>query len=365
MADMGSVQKFSPYAMFGVEPMTTSTSDILAKAYQANAEKQITKQQQLIADRSQVEMDAATREMRRWMPLTEGMTAAQGSISDAQSQVKALDGFLFKMIGTLNTPSDGDWTKAAAKFNGLLSALNSAGNNSSPDNLLGTSRRGDSYKANQVEYQISPDPRDRTIIFGKYVGSDFKLNLPDGTFWMPSGSQQIQQYSSFPNGKIGYVQSTTNGATKLDSAFNAASLTFSVGNTVQAPQSYTGSLQREGLGVLQSWLYDGLSTAAGRARALEDIQHARNILKSVGSSLDTAMAQVSGDMVRVQSRIDEQQQILTRISDDANQQVQTYVAKAQAEVQQQLTAAANVEATPVVQLIKVGGRIGKLFDLLT
>lgn len=365
MAVGGITTSFSAYGLFGVEPLTTSSSDTLAKAFQAHAEKQITKKQQEIADRSQVEIDAAQREMMRWMPLTDAITSAQSNVAEAQTRVQDLDKTLFKMIGTLNEPEDGDWSKAAAKFDGMRSALNSAGNSRDRSNLLGSVQRGNSYKANQIEYQVSPNPNDQATVFGRYVGADFKITMSDGSFWMPSSTQQIQRYSSFPNGTVGYPQSTASGAAGVDGTFSELSLSFSVGKVVQPQQSYTGNLQREGLGILQSWLYDGLTTASGRARALEDIEHARDILKNVASSLEAAMTQVTSDLTKVQSHIDEQQQAMTSASAAANEEVQTYVAKAQAEVQAQLTAAINVGATPAVQMIKVGGQIGQLFDLLT
>ena len=367
MAVQGLTTSFSVYDLFGTQPMSTSTNDVLAKAYQANAEKQITKQQKLIANQSQVKIDAAKREMARWTPLTDGINSAQDNLNSAVSKAQSLDQTLFNMIDTLNTPTNisGDWSSQAARFDGLLSAITSMTGDDDPTNLLGSRQRGNTYQPNEVSYQASPNPQDQVTVYGSYAGSDTKITMADGTFWMPLGSQGIQNYTLYPVAPIGYPQSTGSGATTLDTPFNESSITFTTGQTVQNPQTYTGSVQRAGLGVMQSWLYDGLATPDGRARALQDIQNARTKLESITSSLTASQGLVAGDLAKVQQNIDDQAKLMTQLSTDANKEVQTYVTKVQAQVQQQLNAAVNVGATPVVQMIHVGGRVGRLFDLLT
>lgn len=361
----GFLSTYTVYDLFGTQPLTKSTGDSLAKAFMAQAEKQITRQQQQIAEKAQVDIDAARREMVRWLPVIESINAAKENISDARNRIESLDKTLVKMYSTLREPEDGDWTVQANKFNGLRSALVSAGTDKNSNNLLATVRRGDTYASNQVEYQASLDPRNVTVVFGRYLGSDYKINLPDDTFWMPSSTGQIQQYSSFPNGKIGYPQSTVSGSSAIEGTFDESALDFSVGNSVGPRQTFSGSLERFGLGVLQSWLYDGLETSEGRERALEDIEKARGILKNATFSFDAALARANNDLATAQSRFDEQQKAMGQLSQAANEKVETYVAKTQARVQSQLDALSSAQSSSAVQLIQVGGKVGQLFDLLS
>ncbi len=64
---------------------------------------------------------------------------------------------------------------------------------------------------------------------------------------------------------------------RLDSIdkFDPDKVTITVFPGTPAAKTFTGTVTRDGLGVLDSFLYDGFATAAGRSRALEDLRAAK------------------------------------------------------------------------------------------
>ena len=64
---------------------------------------------------------------------------------------------------------------------------------------------------------------------------------------------------------------------RLDSIdkFDPNKVTITVFAGTPAANTFTGAVTRDGLGVLNSFLYDGFTTAAGRSRAFEDLRAAK------------------------------------------------------------------------------------------
>ncbi len=52
-------------------------------------------------------------------------------------------------------------------------------------------------------------------------------------------------------------------------------MTITVFAGTPAAKTFTGTVTRDGLGVLDSFLYDGFTTAAGRSRAFDDLRAAK------------------------------------------------------------------------------------------
>ena len=52
-------------------------------------------------------------------------------------------------------------------------------------------------------------------------------------------------------------------------------MTFTIAPDTANPQTFTGTIDREGIGIVDAWFYDNLSTEDGRDRALADLKSAR------------------------------------------------------------------------------------------
>ena len=67
---------------------------------------------------------------------------------------------------------------------------------------------------------------------------------------------------------------------RLDSIdkFDPDKVTVTIFPGTTAAKTFTGTVTRDGLGVLDSFLYDGFATAAGRSRAFEDLRAAKTTI---------------------------------------------------------------------------------------
>jgi hypothetical protein len=76
---------------------------------------------------------------------------------------------------------------------------------------------------------------------------------------------------------------------RLDSIdkFDPNKVTITVFAGTTAAKTFTGTVTRDGLGVLDSFLYDGFKTAAGRGRALKDLRAAK-------ATIDAELARFEG-----------------------------------------------------------------------
>ncbi|MBC8338802.1 MAG: hypothetical protein H8E39_08945 [Alphaproteobacteria bacterium] len=74
--------------------------------------------------------------------------------------------------------------------------------------------------------------------------------------------------------------------------FDPDKVTITIYPDTNAAQTYTGTVSREGLGILDSYLYDGFATAAGRSRAFEDLRAARNTIDAELARFEGALKSV-------------------------------------------------------------------------
>jgi hypothetical protein len=362
---MSGLPAFDPNVLFNSQPR--SAADDLVKMYLKNAQKEIEKNQKVLATRFEVEMSSARQDVMKWTPVTQSISDAQAQVDFALSKTDAIKKVIAKMRTTLTAGANNsstDWAAVARTFDSLRTTINSSTHGGGSDNLVGSVRRGDTYAANSLTYETDPEGGQETIQ-GKYLGTDFDVTLPDNTFFRPSGAQAIQRYQAYPQGKVGYSQSVTDSTVTLTSYDTTTKdVAFTVGVNTAAPTSYTGTVQKRGIGILQSWMYD-FSTAAGRQRALDDLSAATNkvtIQQTNFTSQKTLMAQQAA---KAQAFIDAGQTKIIDLQNQAQVVLQTYVASAQQEAQANAARTATAFNNPALTLLQTSGRIGTLFDLTT
>jgi hypothetical protein len=78
---------------------------------------------------------------------------------------------------------------------------------------------------------------------------------------------------------------------RLDSIdkFDPNKVTITVFPGTSAAETFTGTISREGLGILDSFLYDGFATAAGRGRAFDDLRAAKTIIDAELTGFEGAL----------------------------------------------------------------------------
>lgn len=181
-------------------------------------------------------------------------------------------------------------------------------------NLVGEVNRVD-YTPNEIEYRSDLGIRSTTLQ-GTHAGADYRINVDDGTVWIPElGVDLIQQFSALQGEElttttvggeeISNAASTRNAVTLISYDDETKAITFEVTIDPDAAAiSYTGTLERDGIGLMPSWFYEGLATEAGRARAFEDINEAESLLTLSEGKIGTAAAQVSADSDRIDREFD-------------------------------------------------------------
>lgn len=362
---MTGLPAFDPNVLFGATPR--NAADDLIKSYLKNAQTQITKQQQAMATGYESEMSGYRDEMLKWTPVTDSINNAKTKVDGAVNKVMTLAKTVTQMISKLeaaNLSSTTDWKAVAQQLDILRTTINSTGNGNGSDNLVGSVRRADTYTGNTLTYVSGPNGQ-QTTIQGSYLGTDYDIRLADNTFFRATGMQTIQQYQAYPQGKIGYSQSVASGNVSLDAPFDDNNLSFTVGTNTAAPTSYTGTtVERHGLGILQSWLYDGLTTAAGRQRAMEDFKAAQDKLNIQYVNLATQQTFIQLQAKTAQDTVNTAQAKIQEVQARSQTELQTYVSNAQRQAQFNAESAAAGYNNPVVKLLRTGGKIGALFDLL-
>ncbi|MGE4529366.1 MAG: hypothetical protein AB7D00_13450 [Rhodospirillaceae bacterium] len=132
-----------------------------------------------------------------------------------------------------------------------------------------------------------------TSLTGTYVGSDYYITDSDGTVWVPDpGSSTITQYTVYntenepDSTKADGFASTRNGM-QLDSYdAETGAITFTVNpDNEDLKETRTGTISFGGLGLMQSWFYDGLDTEEGRAAAVAAIDKADDLMTAAESRM--------------------------------------------------------------------------------
>ena len=110
-----------------------------------------------------------------------------------------------------------------------------------------------------------------------YVGSNYHVVDDEGKYWaLDRASKTLKRYNDYPDDPTSTVGNFQTGI-RLDSLSGDA-ITFTIAPDTATPQTFSGTIYRSGLDVLDSWGYDGLSTSEGRTRALEDLNAAKAAL---------------------------------------------------------------------------------------
>jgi hypothetical protein len=145
------------------------------------------------------------------------------------------------------------------------------------------------YNSSTDSYQID----------GVYLGTDYNI-VADGSgnvFLSDTGflanesdTGTLTEYATFPGAPTGVSSSVTDiTLNSIDTSTGAVQFTSAATGTV------TGTLNRGGLGLLDSWLYDNFTTADGIARAKSDLDAAEGTIL-------TAEAGFNADATTLQAR---------------------------------------------------------------
>ena len=256
-------------------------------------------------------------ESDRFINVKAQINNANAAVENGQDSIAEIRNTLLEIRTpvALAAEPDEDIEFRATEFDLALNSINNEANRlGKAFNLVGEINRVD-FSPNEIEYRSDLGIR-QTTLQGTHAGADYRINVDDGTVWIPElGVDLIQQFSALQGEEL---TTTTVGGEEISNAAstrNAVSLVsydpdtnaIVIDVTIDpdaAPITYTGTLERDGIGVMPAWFYDGLTTEAGRARAFEDINEAESLLTLAEGKISTAAAQVSADADRIDREFD-------------------------------------------------------------
>ncbi len=220
----------------------------------------------------------AELQMDRWKKVSkdigEATSTLAGNISNLKSIRSKLDGLLSAVNKADQRASDPSFNPDgyAASFDALMKSISSSTEDSGRDvNLIGKRK---------VSLEYPTDIYGRKEEVGSVsLDSDYYIIDNDGGRWvLDRQAGNLKRYTDYPNGATSSVGSFPTGI-QLDSIDSDDNLTFTIAPNTASPETFSGTLYRSGLNIMDSWYYEGLSTADARNAAISDIHSARKAIK--------------------------------------------------------------------------------------
>lgn len=331
-----------------------STTNSLINQIKANANQRLTEQQQAIQDAANQKRDAIEVQNERWIAVKAQVNNAEIAVDNGKESIEKINQTLLLMRGSVGGTTE-DLKFYKDLYDSQVTQINNEADAGGVGfNLIGNINRTDGTP-NTIEYRNDLGIG-TTQLRGTYAGSDFRIEGNDGTVWVPDlGSDLIEAYSGqggiaqkYTTGEgieIRKATSTRNGMELV--SFNAQTNAITVKISVvphEAPITVTGTLKRNGNGIMQSWFYNNFATQADRTRALKDISTAEINMTSVSADLERSAVQTKTDQRRVDNALDE----LTKQSGEAQfeqmSQMQEVQVKAAQQYQAMLTNLQNLSS---------------------
>ncbi len=235
-------------------------------------ENQAVQRTNTITSRYTARINSVNLTKDRWETVRTGIQDARSVISTTSSKAKSILSSIDNMISAVNKAEQNSDESYSAKvyagsFDAYLSGLDSTAKSSSVQpNLLGTAKTELTFRAG-----INGTT---TTVNSAFLGSDYYIVDDESKYWaLDRSAKTLKRYDEYPDDPTSTVGNFQTGL-QLDD-IDGDSITFTVGQDTADPQTFTGTLHRKGLEILDSWAYDGLSTEDGRARALADLKAAK------------------------------------------------------------------------------------------
>lgn len=231
---------------------------------------------QSIADETDSKLSQMGLDRQKWTTVQESIAAAKPKIAAAATSVNSAKGMIAAMQDLLqkaeNATDPNDYKSYAQAYQSfvrsMISSL-SSGQGKSP--LL---MEGDG-KNNTVSYKTGIGGTEQ-IEFGRDLVPKYTLST-DTDMWKVNRSQNIlQKYAG--ETALNIAANLVDGI-RLDAINGDGTVNFTIGPETGQPITYTNAkMTTSGLDLRDIWYYDGLSTSAGRARALDDLKNLENAL---------------------------------------------------------------------------------------
>ncbi len=321
--------------------------------------------QRLATALNQVNQQASERnaainvQNERWITVKAQINNAQIAVSNGQDSADKVANTLLLMRGSVaGTGIQGENTKLyVEQFDAQVTAINNEADSSGPAfNLVGSINRQDGTY-NSVEYRSDVN-LNSTRLTGTYIGSDYRIEANDGTVWIPdlgsdliqsfkNGGTEAEKYTTNDGQEVAKATSTRNGLKLLSYNQQTGKVTVQISIVPDDPPLVvTGTLKKNGIGVMQSWYYNGFATDADRKRAFTDINAAEVNLVSARGDLERSATQTAIDQRHADAALNALSAQTQKANSDQSKQTEDIRLKA---AQQYLAMQANLQNLQSVQ----------------
>ncbi len=292
-----------------------STTNSLINQMKATANQRLVDEQNAIKEAVKQKRDAIDVQNERWISVKAQVNNAQIAVENGEEGIAKINETLLLMRGSVAGTQE-DMTFYKDLYNSQVTKINNeADSDGKGFNLIGNINRIDGTP-NTIEYRNDLG-MGFTRLTGTYAGSDFRIEANDGTVWVPDlGSDLIESYSSLGGTAQKYTTiegleirkatSTRNGMqlVSFDPKTHAITVNISV-VPHEPPITVTGTLKRNGNGIMQSWFYNDFATQADRNRAFKDISAAEVNVTLASGELARSRAQSTMDQRKVDNALNE------------------------------------------------------------
>jgi len=244
----------------------------------------VARQQKVLNASLNQEINSINLEGDKWRSLKTDLWDSVNFIQEAVTRTESIASRLESMSLTAYTAKNGDthssWTYPI-QFDVQLRGINSTAIDSrKTPNLLSTNDSNYTYIKNIYGATETVDR--------EFLGTSYTITDSGGDIWVRDRNSNIlRQWDGNTYTKTGKFAALTGGI-RLDSIVGT-SVTFTINYNSTDALQFTGTLSTSGLGVLDAWLYEDLTTAAGRTRALADVHEAQ-------AQIDAHTARLKGEL---------------------------------------------------------------------
>ncbi len=219
-------------------------------------------------------VNSTNRTVKSWKNLKGDIDEAVRFLEKTVSRAENIRGQIDGMLATTFNAQYGDATSSwtyPVKFDVGIRAINRVAIDSrdSPNLLGSASQRDFSYKTdiNFGTEQVSQS----------FIGTDYYIVDSGGLKWTRDRDSYILRQRNATTGALTGEYAALSGGLRLDSISGTA-ITFTTGPDTSSTTAYSGTLYTSGTGILDAWLYEDLSTSAGRTRASDDLHSAKTYI---------------------------------------------------------------------------------------
>jgi len=340
--------------LFGTVPNQTN---ILLDNIRANVADRFQEEKKAIDDTAASSVKAIDAQNERLITVKAQINNAKIAVENGHDSIKTIRDTIFALRTTVAIAGEkGEDPKfRSEEFDTKVNSINDEANSGGPAfNLVGNINRTD-FSPNQIEYR-SDLGVGQTTLTGTHAGSDYRIKASDGTYWIPElGTDTITQRSELQGivGKttlsdgtvIDKVASTRNAMKLVSYDEKTHDITFQVTFDPNVPpETVTGKLERDGIGLMPAWFYNNLQTSADRKRAFDAIEKADVELTSREAVLSAASTQVKKDDKKIDEALNDLTKDQTKVYTDQLNKTQELQIKAQQQIQAMQTNLENLSS---------------------